>query len=209
MSLYNNTFVYTVIISVGRDGGHKLKSKMSKYTQEVAKIDNIKQLMLDIKVGDITIVRGYRAIDSYSDEQTPDFFKGGKCSFDIVVAPPTEQHDFWSLCVFANRKTMDLLQTAVTYSSSDSLYAITNMSNRTDRIYQGNERDFRAELGFLRGLLGHNRKYGFVLKNTHYPASDEMMSKVFGQIHDTLVQGVRAGEEIIYDRMSRHLEVLV
>ena len=186
----------------------KSQSKMSKYAQKVAKIDAIKQLMVDIKVGDMTIVRGFRAIDSYSDEQTPDFFKGGKCSFDIIVAPPTEQYDFWSLCVFANRKTMDLLTTACTYSSADELYGITNMSNRTDRLYQGTESNFRAELGFLRGLIGHSKKHGFVLKNTHYPASEEMMSRVFGQIHDTLVQGIRAGEEIVYDRLSRHLEVL-
>ena len=189
--------------------GERMESTISK-SKIVTNMEAIKNIMTDIHNGDSTIINGYQAIGDYSDNKSPDFFKGGRCSFDIIIEPPTERLDYWSLGVFATRKAIDMLAMAC-QSNSVAYDDILSMSNRTDRHYRGSESNFKAETGFLSALVNQSTRrarHGFVLKTTHFPASKEMMNKVFITIQDVLVQAIQEASRLSLYKQRRFMESL-
>ena len=189
--------------------GERMESTISK-SKIVTNMEAIKNIMTDIHNGDSTIIKGYQAIGDYSDNKSPDFFKGGRCSFDIIIEPPTERLDYWSLGVFATRKAIDMLAMAC-QSNSVAYDDILAMSHRTDRHYHGSEDNFKAETGFLSALVNQSTRrarHGFVLKTTHFPASKEMMDKVFITVQDVLVQAIQEASRLSLYKQRRFMESL-
>ena len=190
--------------------GERMESTISK-SKIVTNMEAIKNIMTDIHNGDSTIIKGYQAIGDYSDNKSPDFFKGGRCSFDIIIEPPTERLDYWSLGVFATRKAIDMLAMAC-QSNSVAYDDILSMSFRTDRHYHGSEDSFKAETGFLSALItqsSQRKRHGFVLKTTKFPASKEMMDKVFITIQDVLVQAIDEASRLSIYKQRRFMEKLL
>ena len=188
--------------------GERMESTLQ--SKIVTNMEAIKNIMTDIHNGDSTIIQGYQAIGDYSDNKSPDFFKGGRCSFDIFIEPPTERLDYWSLGVFATRKAMDMLAMAC-QSNSVAYDDILAMSFRTDRHYHGSESDFKAETGFLSALITQSTRrarHGFVLKTTKFPASKEMMNKVFVRIQDVLESAVNEASRLSLYKQRRFMELL-
>ena len=96
-------------------------------------------------------------------------------------------------------------------SNSVAYDDILSMSYRTDRHYQGSESNFKAETGFLSPLITQSTRrarHGFVLKTTKFPASKEMMNKVFVRIQDVLERAVDEASRLSLYKQRRFMESL-
>lgn len=178
----NTSTVYTVIIVTNGVMETQLEYDSSS-------VDAIKNTMIDISNGDTGVIKGYAIISSL-DSQTPkNFFKSGGIGFDILLNPPTENTDWWSIGVFATRKAMDMLYLANHSYDSSTYNAVSDMSTNTDRMFHGSEDNLRIETGFLSQLTTQSRrneKYGFAHKTTVTPHSQEMMVRVVNGVNYTL-----------------------
>jgi hypothetical protein len=145
--------------------------------------------MIDISNGDTGVIKGYAVISSLDNQTPKNFFKSGVVGFDILLNPPTENTDWWSVGVFATRKAMDMLYLACHSYDSSTYNAIADMSTNTDRMFNGSEDNLRIETGFLSQLTTQSRrnhKYGFAHKTTVTPHSQEMMVRVVNGVNYTL-----------------------
>ena len=188
-TLYNNKLVYTVFLTVY---GVIIITNGVMETQldsDSSSTDTIKNTLIDISNEDTSVIKGYAYISSL-DSQTPkNFFKSGVVGFDILLNPPTENTDWWSVGVFATRKAMDMLYLACHSYDSSTYNAIADMSTNTDRMFNGSEDNLRIETGFLSQLTTQSRrnyKYGFAHKTTVIPHSQEMMVRVVNGVNYTL-----------------------
>ena len=152
-------------------------------------VDVIKNTMIDISNGDTGVIKGYAVISSLDNQTPKNFFKSGVVGFDILLNPPTENTDWWSVGVFATRKAMDMLYLANRSYDSSTYNSVSDMSTNTDRMFNGSEDNLRIETGFLSQLTTQSRrnyKYGFAHKTTVTPHSQEMMVRVVNGVNYTL-----------------------
>ena len=161
----------------------------TQLVNDSSSVDAIKNIMIDISNGDTGVIKGYTAISSLDNQTPKNFFKSGVVGFDIILNPPTENTDWWSVGVFATRKAMDMLYLACHSYDSSTYNAIADMSTNTDRMFNGSEDNLRIETGFLSQLTTQSRrnyKYGFAHKTTVIPHSQEMMVRVVNGVNYTL-----------------------
>jgi hypothetical protein len=161
----------------------------TQLVNDSSSVDAIKNIMIDISNGDTGVIKGYAVISSLDNQTPKNFFKSGVVGFDILLNPPTENTDWWSVGVFATRKAMDMLYLANRSYDSSTYNSVSDMSTNTDRMFNGSEDNLRIETGFLSQLTTQSRrnyKYGFAHKTTVTPHSQEMMVRVVNGVNYTL-----------------------
>tara|TARA_B110001454_G_scaffold217887_1_gene244295 strand:- start:2644 stop:3234 length:591 start_codon:yes stop_codon:yes gene_type:complete len=147
--------------------------------------------LLDIEMNrDSSVLTAYQEI-CMLENRNPDFFSATGEMFDMYMLQPTPSSEYWEIDVFATALGLEAFTRATEQYGSRVQERIMDCNISSERLFRGDERNLRAETGFMRTFRNQyrkNRVHGFARTMVETPHSMEMVDRVFNDITDLLME---------------------